>query len=654
MALGFRDPARRAAAFQDHLSLIGYSLLEIKDHQREGIAFSNRAIVAGLLVILALCLLTGRLIQLQILEHEHFTTLSKDNRVKLVPLPPTRGLIYDRNGTLLAVNRPAYSLEMVPEEVADIDKSLQALSDIITITEDDLERFQRLKKRKRRFDSVPVRTNLSIEEAAAFAVHRHRFPGMDIKAQLLRHYPFSEQTAHVIGYVGRISKSDLERIDQSNYAGTSHIGKTGIEKSYEAELHGDVGVQQVEVNSVGRVARILKQENPHPGQDLYLHLDIGLQQVALDALGEHNGAAVAIDPNTGGVLALASKPGYDPNLFVEGISSKNYKALRNDRNRPLYDRALRGQYPPGSTVKPFVGLAGLESEHIRFDTTTYCPGYFQLPGNEHKYRDWKKFGHGLMDLNSAVTQSCDVFYYKLAYEMGVDALSKYLAHFGFGARTGIDLQGEARGILPTREWKRHHRRQPWYPGETVIMGIGQGYYLATPLQLAAATAAFANGGTFHAPRLVDYLQPRGSEQHTSVAGDGVSIPVKSDNWADVHNAMLNVIEGARGTAKRIRNPYYRIAGKTGTAQVFTVAQDEEYNEEEIAKHKRDHALFIAYAPADDPQIAVAVIVENGGHGGSVAAPIARKIMDAHLLPRMHINPETDAQAIPAGRIEGEE
>ena len=628
--------------------------MQIKDHLREGIDFSSRAIVAGLLVILALALLVGRLAQLQIVEHEHFTTLSKDNRVKLVPLPPTRGLIYDRNGTLLALNRPAYSLEMVPEEVDDIAATLQDLAQVIDISEDDLERFHRLKKRKRRFDSVPIRTNLSIEKAAGFAVHRHRFPGLDIKAQLLRHYPYPDETAHVLGYVGRISKRDLETIDSSNYAGTSHIGKTGVEKSYEAVLHGGVGVQQVEVNSVGRVARILKHDKPLPGQDLHLHLDIGLQQVALEALEEHNGAAVAIDPNSGGILALASKPGYDPNLFVEGISSRNYKALQSNPDRPLYDRALRGQYPPGSTIKPFIGLAGLETGHISFDSTVYCPGFFQLPGHQHKYRDWKKTGHGTMDLDAAITQSCDVFYYKLAYEMGIDKLSGYMAHFGFGEKTGVDLIGEARGIQPSREWKRAKRRQPWYPGETVITGIGQGYYLSTPLQLAAATAAFANGGTYYTPRLVDYLQTRGEEESIPIPAQGTAIPIRPDNWQDVHKAMLNVTEGLRGTAKRIRNEHYRIAGKTGTAQVFTVAQDEEYDEETVAKKKRDHALFVAYAPAEDPQIAVAVIVENGGHGGSVAAPIARKMMDAYLLPKMGLDPNAPEEAIPTGAIAGEE
>ena len=610
--------------------------MQIKDHIREEQAFLNRAIIAGLLVVLGMLLLGVRMIQLQVFEHEHYTTLSQDNRVKLVPLPPTRGLIYDRNGILLALNRPAYSLELTPEKIRDTDATLKRLARHIRISEDDLERFQRLKRHKRRFDSIPVRFNLTQEEAARFAVVGHLFPGVAIKAQLLRRYPYGMATSHVLGYVGRISQKDLASIEQSNYAGTSHIGKTGLEKSYETTLHGEVGIQQVEVNSVGRIVRVLEETPPTPGQDLHLHLDIHLQQIALDALGDHNGAVVAIDPTNGAVLALASKPGYDPNLFVEGISNKAYKALRSDHNQPLYDRALRGQYPPGSTIKPFIGLAGLETGTIHYDTSIYCPGYYQLPGHEHKYRDWKKTGHGPMDLDAAITQSCDVYYYTLAHKMGIDAMSGFLSHFGFGRRTGIDLNGESRGILPSREWKRRTKHQPWYPGETVIAGIGQGYFLTTPLQLATATAALANGGHLLKPHVVDYLETRPQHTRAPVPAAEALIPIHSQaNWDDVHSAMLHVVQGLRGTARRIRTDHYLIAGKTGTAQVFSVGQEDEYEAEKVSKKNRDHALFIAYAPADDPQIAIAVVVENGGHGGSAAAPVARKVMDAYLLPRLH-------------------
>ena len=610
----------------------------LKDTIRESQAFLTRAIIAGMLVLLAVMVLTWRMFQLQILEHEHFTTLSRENRVKVVPVPPTRGLIYDRKGVLLAQNRPAYTLEITPEQVDDLEQTLRELAEVIEIDEEDLERFNRLKERKRRFDSLPIRVNLSPDETAQFAVHRHRFPGVDIKAQLLRHYPHDIKTTHVLGYVGRVSQRDLEQIDASNYAGSSHIGKNGVEKTYESALHGEVGFEQVEVNAAGRRVRTLSQTPPDPGVDVHLHLDIALQEVAMKAFADNNGAAVAINPRNGGVLAFVSQPGYDPNLFVEGISTKKYKALQEDPSRPLTNRALRGQYPPGSTVKPFMGLAGLERNTIQFDSSVYCPGFYRLPGNEHRYRDWKKGGHGSMDLEDAIVQSCDVFFYKLAYETGIDKLHKFLSHFGFGRRTGIDLTGESTGLLPSRAWKRRARNQPWYPGETLIMGIGQGYFLTTPLQLAAATAAIANNGVYFTPRMVEYLRARDSGEITPIPPSVHQIPIgRQHNWDDVRNGMLKVVEGARGTAKRIRSKDYRIAGKTGTAQVFSVAQDEEYDEEAIEKKLRDHALFIAYAPIEDPQIAVAVVVENGGHGGSVAAPIARQIMDAYLLP--DANPE---------------
>jgi penicillin-binding protein 2 len=607
--------------------------MQLKDTIRESQVFLNRVIIAGLLVCAAALTLVSRMVQLQVVDHQHFTTLSRENRVKVLPLPPTRGLIYDRSGVLLAQNRPAYSLEITPERVDDLEGTIDRLSAFITISEDDRERFWSLRQRKRRFDSVPIRINLSPEETAEFAVQRHRFPGVDIKAQLLRHYPHEFITTHVLGYVGRISQRDLDRIDASNYAGSSHIGKIGVEKTYESALHGEVGLEQVEVNATGRRVRTLTQEPPKPGVDVHLHLDIALQEVATRAFGDRNGAAVAINPRNGGVLAFVSKPGYDPNAFVEGISSSDYRALQEDEDRPLYNRALRGQYPPGSTVKPFMGLAGLELDVIAFDSTTYCPGFYQLPGNTHRYRDWKRSGHGTMDIEAAIVQSCDVFFYKLAHDLGVDRMNQYLGQFGFGSTTGIDLIGESGGLLPSRDWKRRARNQPWYPGETLIMGIGQGYFLSTPLQLAAATAAIANNGTFFEPRVVDYLRDRGTGEVNPIPPRATPIPIdQAAHWDDVRTAMVEVIEGPRGTARRLRNDHYRIAGKTGTAQVFTIGQDEEYDEEGLDEKLKDHALFIAYAPVEDPQIAVAVIVENGGSGGAVAAPIAHEIMDAYLIP----------------------
>ncbi len=587
--------------------------------------------MSAFIVMILLITLVLRLIHLQITNHDHFTTLSHENRVKLVPLPPTRGLIYDRNGVILAQNLPTHSLEITPEQVKDIDKTLTGLAQIIHITKDDLKRFQRLRKQKRRFDSIPIKVHLSEKEVARFAVNRHLFPGVDIQARLRRNYPQGEATAHVVGYVARINQKELGIINTSNYAGTSHIGKTGLEKTYEGILHGKVGMQQVEVNALGRVIRVLENQPPVPGKDIYLHIDAKLQAIATQAFGNKNGAAVAIDPKTGGVLALISKPGFDPNLFVEGISSAAYNALQKSDNNPLFDRALRGQYPPGSTAKPFIGLAGLETDTITFKKKKFCPGFYQLPKHEHKYRDWKKYGHGLTDMKKSIEQSCDVYYYNLAHDMGINKMSKFLSQFGFGEKTMIDLTGELRGLLPSREWKKETRNTAWYPGETIIMGIGQGYFLTTPLQLANATATLASKGMHKTPQIVKRITSQ-SKDETAIQTKSAQIPIiKQKNWDDMIFAMAQVVQGMRGTARHIRTKKYQIAAKTGTAQVFTVKQDEEYDEETVSEKMRDHALFIAFAPIKNPQIAVAVVVEHGGHGGSVAAPIARTIMDHYLL-----------------------
>jgi penicillin-binding protein 2 len=604
----------------------------IRNHYQERYLLSRRLLVATIGIVLILALLVGRLVQLQVLDHTHFTTLSKDNRVRLEPLPPTRGLIYDRNGVLLARNKPAYSLEMIPEQVPDIEATWHQLSQLIAISAQDRVRFDQIRQRRRRFERVPVRMNLTPDEAARFAVVKHQFPGLDIQARLLRHYPYPAATAHLLGYVGRISQQDLAQMETaSHYAGTTHIGKIGLEKTYEAHLHGTVGTRQVEANAVGRVIRVLQQQTPVPGQDLHLYLDSQLQQATLAAFGQHRGAAVALDPKTGGVLAMVSKPTYDPNLFVQGISHANYRMLRDNADQPLYDRALRGQYPPGSTIKPFMGLGALEHGHVDQQHSVLCPGYFQLPNQTHKYRDWKKSGHGAVDLDAAITQSCDVYFYQLAYDMGVDALSTSLSLFGFGERTGIDLSGEASGILPSRAWKQRTRALPWYQGETVIMGIGQGYFLSTPLQLAVATAAIANNGLYHSPRLVRFMQSRGASQSTGVPTETRRLPIQNpEHWDYIRDAMEHVVIHPRGTARHLQRGRYRIAGKTGTAQVFSIKQDEEYDDTKISEKQRDHALFIAYAPVDDPQIALAVIVENGGSGSAVAAPIAHQMIRAYL------------------------
>ncbi|MES9903116.1 MAG: penicillin-binding protein 2 [Sedimenticola sp.] len=606
----------------------------LKNYLQESRLFKSRALVSALFITLLILLLVLRLAKLQILENEHFETLSHDNRVKVAPLPPTRGLIFDRNGTILAQNLPAHSLEIVPEQVKNLDQTLNALSEVITIGESDMKRFQRLRKNPRRFEGIPIRIRLNEEEVARFAVNQHRFPGVEIQARLLRDYPLKEITSHVLGYVGRINPQELQEIDASNYSGTSYIGKSGVEKAYEKVLHGRVGLQQIETNVVGRVIRVLENSPPTPGADLTLSLDAGLQQTAMEAFADHNGSTVAIDPRSGGILALVSKPGFDPNLFVEGISPTNYRALQQSPDKPLFNRALSGQYPPGSTVKPFIGLGGLETGTISFAQQKFCPGYFQLPDHSHKYRDWKKTGHGTVSMKQAIVQSCDVYYYELARQMGITRLHGFLSHFGFGSRTGVDLTGEATGLLPSREWKRETRNEPWYPGETLIMGIGQGYFLTTPLQLAGATAILAGRGTGVRPSIVSSVMGGAGDADKTVSPpETIKVPhAVEQNWDDVIDAMTQVIEGLRGTAKRVRSEHYRIAGKTGTAQVFTVKQDAEYDEEKVAKKNRDHALFIAFAPVEAPRIAIAVVVENGGHGGSVAAPIAKKMLDYYLLP----------------------
>ena len=607
----------------------------LKDYLFESRLFRYRALSAAVGIFLLLLLLVLRLVDLQIRNHSHFTTLSQDNRVKILPLPPTRGLIYDRNGVILAQNLPTHSLEITPERVTDMDHTLNQLRQIVAIADSDLERFEQLRRQRRRFDSIPIRVRLNEQEVASFSVNRHRFPGVEIKAKLLRDYPLGEKTAHVLGYVGRINEQEVQVIDNSAYSGTSHIGKTGVEKTYEALLHGQVGSQQVEVNALGRVIRVLQSEPPVPGKSIHLSLDAGLQQVAMDAFGDREGAAVAIDPRTGHILALVSKPGFDPNLFVEGIAPNIYRALQSSEDKPLFNRALKGQYPPGSTVKPFIGLAGLEMGAVDINHKNYCPGFYQLPGHSHRYRDWKRGGHGSMDLPDAIIQSCDVYYYDLAHQLGVDRLHEYLGHFGFGEKTGVDITGERGGLLPSRDWKKRSRNTAWYPGETLIMGIGQGYFLSTPLQLAHATATLAAGGTRITPRVVERIDANADDSAVGLEpATATLLPQTSPgHWDDVVEAMVQVVENPRGTAKRIRSEDFRIAGKTGTAQVFTVKQDEKYEEDEVPKKMRDHALFIAFAPVEEPRIAVAVIVEHGGHGGSVAAPIARVILDHHLVQK---------------------
>ena len=605
--------------------------VQLKDDYLENRLIRRRIILSAVFVLVLILMVLGRLFVLQVNDYEHFTTLSESNRVRIEALPPTRGLIFDRNGVVMANNLPSYRLEIIHEQAGDLESVLERLEAYVEFGEQDLKRFKQASSRRRPFESVPLKLHLDDDEVARLAVNLHQFDGVQINARLSRNYPHGAHAVHVLGYVSQIDERDLNEVDGANYAGTSHIGKLGLEKFYEKELHGRVGLQQVEVNARGRTLRVLSETPPVQGNNLHLTIDFRLQKAAEAAFEDYSGSVVAIDPNNGEILALVSMPVFDPNLFVNGISFKNYNDLRESPRQPLFNRALSGRYPPGSTTKPFYGLAGLEQNTISAGKTIYCSGYYLLPNEERRYRDWKKEGHGRMNLHDAVTQSCDVYFYDLAYRLGIDRMSEFMFKFGFGAKTGIDSTGERAGLMPSRDWKRKNQGMIWFPGETLITGIGQGAMLVTPLQLANSTAALGMKGTRYKPHLVSSIDfgESGSVKQMEPEVVGQYEFKREQNWQHVHKSMINVVHGLRGTAQRIRYGIdYKIAGKTGTAQVFEVAQDEEYDEETVSQKLRDHALFISYAPADEPEIAIAVIVENGGHGSSVAAPIARKLMDA--------------------------
>ena len=606
----------------------------LKDHFHETLIFNQRVLVAGVVMFLLLALLLIRLVYLQITNQEHYSTLSENNRVSIRPIPPTRGLIFDRNGILLAQNLPSFTLEIIPEHIKDLNKTLDNISQLISISEEDLRRFHKDRRKKRRFEGVPLRFRLNDDEVAKISVQQNKLTGVVIKAQLSRHYPQGKLASHAIGYVSRINEAELRKLDASNYSATTHIGKVGIERTYEKMLHGEVGFQHVETNAQGRVLRVLDRTLPVSGKNLYLNMDSKVQAIAEKSLAENNGAMVAIDPRNGAVLAMVSVPAYDPNLFVHGISSLNYKALSTSAERPLFNRALRGQYPPGSTVKPMMGLAGLELNELQTHDDLDCPGWYMLKNDERRYRDWKKKGHKKTDLLKAITESCDVFFYDLALTLGIDNMSSYMNYFGLGNKTGIDLLGELPGLNPSRKWKRKNRNLPWFPGETLITGIGQGFMLTTPLQLASATATISMFGKRFKPRMVYGIQDQQNSQIIKTNASPLkAVPINDkNNWKTVLDAMKNVVYGIHGTARGIKYGLkYTMAGKTGTAQVFGIAQDAEYKKEEIAKKLQDHALFIGFAPYENPRIAVALIVENGGHGGSAAAPIVRKVIDQYLL-----------------------
>ncbi|HLX23853.1 MAG TPA: penicillin-binding protein 2 [Usitatibacter sp.] len=620
--------------------MIGQAL---RDQQRELTVFRNRLMLSGFFIVIAFAILMGRFTWLQVVQREYYHTLAEANRISVVPVVPNRGLILDRNGEVLAANYSAYTLEITPSRVANLDRAIDELGTVIDVSPRDRRRFKKLQEESKNFESLPIRTRLTEEEVAKFAVNRYRFPGFEIKARLFRSYPQGEVASHAIGYIGRINDADVKRIDinglATNYKGTDHIGKLGIEGAYEKDLHGVTGSEQVEIDAGGRAIRSLERSEPQSGNNLFVTIDLGLQKIAEQAFQDFKGALVAIDPKTGEILALVSKPGFDPNLFVDGIDPQNWDALNNSPDKPLNNRALRGQYPPGSTIKPFMALAALEYRKRSPEFTISDPGYFSLAGVQHRYRDWKPGGHGMVNMHRSIVVSCDTYYYGLANELGIDLIHDFLTRFGFGSRTGIDIDGELSGLAPSQEWKSQRFGQKWYAGDTVSVGIGQGYMLATPLQLAAAVATIANNGVAVHPHLLKSVQDaKTQELRPWKAMASADLPlVRPENLAFVRDAMVDVTKPGGTAAQAGAGAPYAIAAKTGTAQVVAMKQNEKYDERRLKQEHWDHALLVAFAPADDPKLALAILVENGRHGGTTAGPIAREVFDYYLLGKKPAN-----------------
>lgn len=616
----------------------------IRNRELEINVFRGRALFAGFAILIAFSVLAARLVYLQVIKRDHYYTLAEANRISLLPVVPNRGLIWDRNNEVLAANYSAYTLEVTPARVKNLDAVLEELNTIVEIQPRDKRRFKRLMEESKNFESLPIRNRLTEEEVARFAVNRYRFPGFDIRPRLFRNYPQGDVASHAIGYIGRINDADLKRIDDadltSNYRGTDHIGKLGIEGGYENELHGSTGSEQVEIDAGGRAMRSLATTAPVAGNNLTLTLDIKLQKIAEEVFGEGRGSLVAIEPATGEILALVSKPGFDPNLFVDGIDPQNWDLLNNSVDKPLLNRALRGAYPPGSTIKPFLALGALESGKRTPQQTISDPGVFRLAGVAHYWNDDKVGGHGLVDMRKSIVVSCDTYYYQLASETEIDETSKFLRLLGFGAKTGIDIDGELEGTLPSRQWKSNRfakstsEARKWYVGDSISAGIGQGYNSFTPMQLAHATATIANDGVAMRPRLVRHITDVATGNIKSTADLDVNKPtrlaLKPENIAFIKAALAAVpIEGT--SARIFAHSGYVSAGKTGTAQVYGVKRGEKYVAGRVAERLRDHAWYIAYAPADKPTIALAVMVENGGMGAAAAAPIAKAVLDYYLL-----------------------
>jgi penicillin-binding protein 2 len=613
--------------------------VEFKNPQEELERFQGRLGFAGGFVLFCFVLLFARFVWLQIVQHDYYQTRAEENRISLVPIVPNRGLIVDRNGGVLARNYSAYTLEITPSKAMNMDAVIDELAQFIDIQPKDRKRFKKMLEESKNFESLPIRTRLTDEEVAKFIARRYHFPGVDIKARLFRQYPMGDFASHLLGYIGRVNDNDLDRIEdedqEANYRGTEHFGKTGLEQHYEFELHGQTGFEQVEVDAGGHAVRTLASTAPIAGNNLTLTVDAKLQQVAEKAFGNRRGAVVAIEPATGGILALVSMPNYDPNLFVDGIDPANWDALNNSPDKPMVNRALNGAYPPGSTFKPYMALGALTIGKRKPEQTIFDPGYFAF-GN-HTFRDDKKGGHGTVDMYKSIVDSCDTYYYMLANDMGIDNISNFMRQFGFGQRTGVDVDGESEGVLPSQDWKKKRFKKPeqqkWYAGETISIGIGQGYNAYTPIQLAQAVATLANNGVMYRPHLVQYITDTRSGEKTMIEPKPLrTIPLKQENIDVIKRAMVGVNKEGTG-ARAFAGAGYISAGKTGTAQVYSL-KGEKYAEGHVKQELRDHALFIAFAPADQPKIALAVLVENGGFGAAAAAPIARQIFDYYLLGKL--------------------
>ncbi|MEI8010227.1 MAG: penicillin-binding protein 2 [Candidatus Nitrotoga sp.] len=621
--------------------------IELKNDKQDIYYFQLRLALCFGFVFLLFFILLIRLLYLQGIQKNHYQTLAEGNRISIVPMTPNRGLILDRKGLVLAHNYPAYTLEITPNKVSNLSATIDELSKLVDIRPADRKNFARLMADSFRAESLSIRNHLTDTEVARFSAQRYRFPGVEVKARLFREYPHHEKFSHLIGYIGRINKSELEQLEEdelaNDYRGSGYIGKTGIEKNYENDLHGKAGIKRVEVDAGGREVRVLSNTPPTSGNNLILTIDAQLQEVAEQSFGNFRGALVAIDPTNGEILAFVSKPGYDPNLFIDGIDEQNWRDLNDSPDVPLNNRALRGQYSPGSTIKPFMALAGLHYNKRSPSYSIKDPGHFSLSGSAHRYRDWKKDGHGTVDLFKSIVVSCDTYYYGLANELGIDNIFNFFSRFGFGKKTGIDMEGEVSGLMPSQEWKQKRHNQQWYAGDTISVGIGQGYDLVTPLQLAYATAILANDGVAYRPHLLKEVQSvRVNERRLPKMDIEFNLNLNQDHLKLVKSAMVGVTQPGGTAARAGAGAPYTFAGKTGTAQVIGMKQGEHYIESKVQERYRDHAWFIAFAPADQPKIAMAVLVENGGHGSSVAAPIARKVLDHFLLnkapqsaPAMH-------------------